>query len=62
MIPITLKPFPCPEKFVGYIITSYGSRIKLDIDYMDVSTDFFNGDLKETVYMEQPKHFKFYEL
>lgn len=39
------------------ILLALAAQYDLDIEHLDVKTAFLNGDLKETVYMEQPEGF-----
>ena len=34
------------------------AQYELELDQLDVKTAFFNGDLKENIYMSQPMEFK----
>lgn len=40
------------------ILLALAAEKNMDIDHLDVKTAFLNGDLKETIYMEQPEGFK----
>lgn len=39
------------------ILFSLANKLNLNIDHIDVTTAFLNGDLHETIYMEQPPGF-----
>jgi hypothetical protein len=36
------------------VLLAMAAELDLDIDHLDVTTDFLNGDLQEEVYMCQP--------
>lgn len=36
------------------ILFSIATQFNLEMDHLDVTTAFLNGDLSETIYMEQP--------
>jgi transposase InsO family protein len=40
------------------ILLALAVNLDMNVDHMDVKTAFLNGDLKETVYMEQPDGYK----
>jgi hypothetical protein len=39
------------------MLMAIATELDLDIHHLDFSTAFLNGELKETVYMQQPEHF-----
>ena len=40
------------------IVLGLAASLNLEIEQMDVKTDFFHCDLEEEIYMEQPEGFK----
>ena len=38
-------------------VVALGAALDLEMHQMDVKTAFFNGDLEEDIYMEQPSGF-----
>ena len=51
----TFSPVSCKDSF--RIIMALVAHFDLELHQMDVKTAFLNGDLKENVYMKQPKGF-----
>ena len=51
----TFSPVSCKDSFK--IIMALVAHYDLDLHQRDVKTTFLNGDLKENVYMAQPKGF-----
>ena len=51
----TFSPVSCKDSFI--IIMVLVAQYDLELHQMDVKTAFLNGDLKENVYMAQPKGF-----
>ena len=51
----TFSPVSCKDSF--RIIMTLVAHYDLELHQMDVKTTFLNGDLKENVYMAQPKRF-----
>ena len=51
----TFSPVSCKDSF--RIIVALVAHYDLELHQMDVKTAFLNGDLKENVYMAQPKGF-----
>ena len=51
----TFSPVSCKDSF--RIIMALVAHFDLELHQMDVKTAFLNGDLKEKVYMKQPKGF-----
>ena len=49
----TFSPVSCKDSF--RIIMALVAHFDLELHQMDVKTAFLNGDLKEKVYMKQPK-------
>ena len=51
----TFSPVSCKDSF--RIIMALVEHYALELHQIDVKTTFLNGDLKENVYMAQPKGF-----